>query len=346
MDIDRPVLDTDVAMTRLALAVFLTCLLHQQWSHGQSITTEAAVSAGASTDDVSAVAAQLRAFGDVKGGVRFFGEAAWARSSDTDNDSFAAAYPYGNRVQIIEAYAERLFRPREALVGARAGRFRTPFGISSASDHAYSGFLRPPLVRYDAHAGVSNYDIEQGADFVAGIPRLTVETALGAPADVGAATRASGLDAIVRVQASFGPFIAGASHMRTSPVRSADVDRGRASATGLDLRWMSGGVQLRGEWIAGRPFGDTTTTGWYADALVHHVGMGPVTAVARIEQLDYYETDSPEEELQRRQTIGARIRLPEGLSLNVNLLHRSGQLGEYRPTTLDVGLTWSVRRYR
>ena len=331
-------------MTRLALAVCMTCLLHPQGAHGQSITTEAAVSAGYSTDDVSAVAAQLRAFGDVKGGVRFFGEAAWARSSDTDNDSFAAAYPYGNRVQIIEAYAERMFRPRRALVGVRAGRFRTPFGIYSASDHAYSGFLRPPLIRYDADAGVSNYDVEQGADFVAGIPSLTVETAFGAPADVGAATRASGLDAILRVQGSYGPFIGGASHMRTSSLQSAEIDRGRASATGLDLRWMYGGIQLRGEWIAGRPFAGTTSSGWYADALVHHVGMGPVTAVARIEQLDYEETGSSKEELQRRQTIGARIRLPGGLSLNVNLLHRSSELGEYRPMTLDVGLTWSVRR--
>jgi hypothetical protein len=29
----------------------------------------------------------------------------------------------------------------------KAGRYRTPFGISSGSDHAYMGFQRAPLVR-------------------------------------------------------------------------------------------------------------------------------------------------------------------------------------------------------
>jgi hypothetical protein len=108
---------------------------------------------------------------------------------------------------------------------------------------------------------------------------------------------------------------------------------------------MSGGVQLRGEWIAGRPFTGTTSSGWYADALVHRVGMGPVTAVLRIEQFEYEETGSTEDEFQRRETIGARIRLLYGLSLNLNLLHRSGDLQGYRPTTLDVGITWSIRHY-
>jgi hypothetical protein len=336
-----------MAMTRVPfmLAVLMTSHLRPCTAYGQSITAEAAVSAGLSTDDVSAAAVQLRAFGDVKGGVRVFGEAAWARSSDADNDAFAAAYPYGNRVQIIEAYGERMFRPRGALLGVRGGRFRTPFGISSASDHAYSGFLRPPLIRYDESSGVSNYSLEQGIDVVAGIPNFTVETAFGAPGDVGTVRRAHGLDAIVRVQGSVGPFIAGVSHMRTPPMASAAVESVRASATGFDLRWMSDGIQFRGEWTTSRPFAGTTSTGWYADALVHRVGMGPVTAVARVEQLDYEEAGSTEDELQRRVTVGVRIRFFEGLSLNVNLVHRSGEIEEYRPTTLDVGITWSIRRY-
>ena len=54
------------------------------------------------------------------------------RTSETDEstDAFGAAYPYGNRVQVTEAYGERLFRPGPALVGFRAGRYRTPFGIT------------------------------------------------------------------------------------------------------------------------------------------------------------------------------------------------------------------------
>jgi len=334
-------------MKTIALAACVVCLTGTPIAHAQSMTTEAVVSAGASTDEVSAIGAQLRAFGDVMSGVRFFGEAAWAKSSNDDNDFMGSAYPYNGRVQIIEAYAERTFRPGEALVSIRGGRFRTPFGIYSASDHAYSGFLRPPFFRYDEHEAVSNNFLEHGADLVVGVPRLTLETALGAPADVGTAVRRSGLDAVFRLQGYYGPFIAGVSHMRTSSLKSAEVE-GRADFSGLDLRWSHNGIQARGEWMTGHPFAGATTHGWYADTFVHLVGMGPVTAVARVEQFEREEAGESEEEPARRQVIGVRIRLPRALTLNVDVVHRMGSVEaeESRPTTLDVGLTWSVRPHK
>jgi hypothetical protein len=75
---------------------------------------------------------------------------------------------------------------------------------------------------------------------------------------------------------------------------------------------MRGGVQLSGEWIEGQPFDGTTTTGWYLDAIVHRVAMCPVTAMARIERVDY-DTNPPVDIHRRRQTLGARIRIREGL---------------------------------
>jgi hypothetical protein len=72
--------------------------------------------------------------------------------------------------------------------------------------------------------------------------------------------------------------------------------------------------------------------------------MGPVTAVARIEQLDFEDPSEAEESLSRRQTIGARVRVAGRFSVDVNLVHRQGDLKAYRPTSFDVGLTWSVRR--
>ena len=322
-------------------------LLQAPFARGQSITTEAALSAGSSTDDVQAGAVQLRAFGELKNGVRFFGEAAWAASSDTGNDAFGAAYPYLNNVQVIEAYGERIFRPSDAVLDIRAGRFRTPFGIYNASDHAYMGFLRSPLVRYLAYeSSLSNNFLEHGADVVVGVPRLTFETALGAPADVGKATRASGLDTLFRVQGSYGPFIVGVSHLQNhasgTPEYSSGSSSFSATATGIDVRWMQSGVQLRGEWISGKPTEDATNNGWYVDALIHRVGMGPVTAVARIEQLSV--TDEGEDTDQGRQTIGSRVRVLEGLSLNVDVVHRSGEFPtKFHGTALDLGITWTLR---
>jgi hypothetical protein len=313
--------------------------------HAQTVTTEEAVSVGVSSDNVFAVATQLRAFGEVRGGIRYFVEGAWAEASGGASDAFGAAYPYGNRVQAIEAYGERMFQPHGMIVGIRAGRFRPPFGISSGSDHAYTGFLRAPLVRYDGYFALSNDFLEHGADLVVGVPQLTVEGAVGVPADVGESSRKSDVDTIVRVQSSAGPFIVGASHIRTSPYQTGGFAQGRTEFTGADVRWMQWGVQLRGEWLTGQPFDGTTTTGWYADAIVHRVAMGPVTAVGRLERLDY-EVRQPFDLHTRRQTIGARVRIVDGLSVQVNLLHQTGQPAGYTQQAVDVGVTYSLRMPR
>jgi hypothetical protein len=329
-------------VTGARIAVCVTCVLQAHLARAQAITTEAAVTSGASSDGTSVVATQLRAFGEVGPHIRYYAEAAWAASSDVDSGAFGAAYPYGNRAQIIEAYAERMFRPFATIVDVRAGRFRPPFGIYNASDQAYVGFLRAPLIRYDGNFALSNNFLEQGAAVVVGVPRLTFETSVGKPGDVGASARQPGLDTVVRAQSSAGPFIVGLSHIRTLSGQTGSFVRGRMEFTGLDLRWMRDGVQLRGEWIKGQPFDGTTTMGWYADAIVHRVAMGPVTAVARIEQLDY-DTRPPFDLHRRRQTLGARIRIREGLSAEVNVLHQTGQPDEYGRAAVDIGVTYSVR---
>ena len=204
------------------------------------------------------------------------------------------------------------------------------------------GFLRPPLVRYADYASLSNDYLEHGADVVVGVPRLTFEMALGAPGDVGDTVRGSGLDTVIRVQGSYGPFIAGASYMRNHSYEPPGDRNFRATAKGIDIRWMQSGVQLRGEWIAGRPVGDATNSGWYVDALVHRVVMGQVTAVARVERLTV--DDAGVQSRQGRQTLGARIRVIDPLSVNVNIVRRSGAFNqEYGKTSLDLGLTWTLR---
>lgn len=324
----------------------IACGLGARLADGQSLTPEAAITVGKSSEGaISVIATQLRAFGEVKPGIfRYYVEGAWARSSDDDSDAFGAAYPYTNRFEIIEAYGEQMFRPGNAIVGLRAGRYRSPFGIYNASDHAYTGFTRAPLIRYGGYFALSNNYLEHGADLIVGVPRLTIETSLGVPGDVGTAIRRPGLDTVVRVQGQIGPAMLGVSRIRTSPYQPRTFARGRADFTGLDVRWMRGGVLLRGEWITGRPFDGRTTTGWYADAIVHRVAMGPVTAVARVEKLDYPHPVSTRAVHSKRQTIGARIRIFEGLSAQVNALHHTGLLGSFDSKAVDIGVTYSFRR--
>jgi hypothetical protein len=344
-----------VRFARVALFIAAACALTRT-ADGQSVTTEASVSAGASSEDLTSIATQLRAFGETPLHIRYYVEGAWGRTTDDESDAFGAAYPYRNRFELIEAYGERLFKPRGTVLGIRGGRYRVPFGIYNASDHAYTGFLRAPLIRYEDYAALSNNFLEQGLDLVGGIPRLTVETSLGIPGDVGEDVRPSGFDRVVRAQGTLGRAIVGVSHLWTSPYQPAVFAHGKAQFTGLDLRWMRDGVQLRGEWLTGQPYDGTTTTGWYADAIVHRTWMGPVTAVARVERVNAvtsvdgveplgYDVVAPIALHPKRQTIGARVRLLYGLSTQVNVFHNTGLLEQYRNTMVDVGVTYSVRRH-
>jgi hypothetical protein len=144
------------------------------------------------------------------------------------------------------------------------------------------------------------------------------------------------------VQGYHGAWIVGVSHIRTHPTEPESVAPGRAEFTGVDLRWMHDGVLVRGEWITGQPFDGPTTDGWYADVMLHRMAMGPVTAVLRAEQLNYNNV-TPLAIHQTRLTVGAKVRLPRGLTAHANVLRESGNLPAYRSTPVDFALTYSIR---
>lgn len=327
-----------LSVTTLAAGVLLA-----NTAYSQALSVEAAQTGGYSTDRVSAAATQVRVFGDAVAGVRFNLEAAWAARSgvDGETDAFGAAYPYGNRVQVIEAYGERIFRPRSALLAVRAGRFRTPFGIFSGSDHGYSGFLRAPLIRYDDYYGLSNNFLETGASLAVGKPSLYVETTVGTPSDVGEARRRAGLDRVVRAQGSYRTLIAGISYVSANPHQSPRFARGRAQFTGVDGRWMQSGVEIRGEWLAGQPFDGTRTSGGYLDLRIHRPALGPLTPVLRAERLAY-DARPPRALYAQRYTTGGRVQVRNALTAQLNVVHQHG-LPELRATALDIGLTYVFR---
>jgi hypothetical protein len=321
-------------------------------AQAQTLTTEVDVTGGYSSEDrVNAIAAQLRVFGEAKAGIRFNVEGTWARRSEDDTDAFGAAYPYGGRVQVSEAYAERMFYRGSRLAGIRLGQYRTPFGIYNRSDHAYSGFLRAPLIRYDAYWALTNNFLERGVDVIVGTPRLSVEASLAVPGDLGTHQRRSGLNRVVRAQGYYRALIVGASHINTAPYGAAKYAAGRMDFNGVDARVTLDGVQFRGEFLHGQPWKGPTTNGWYVDAIVHRRFMGPVTAVLRTEQLDYQSpvpfSDHDESGYTgwhgRRATVGGRVRLPGGFTAQVNVIRQSSELAEYGRTALDMALTYSVR---
>ena len=100
-------------------------------------------------------------------------------------------------------------------------------------------------------------------------------------------------------------------------------------------------LELRGEWIDGQPFDRMHTRGGYLDAFVHRREMGPFSAMARIEVLDY--DAGKRSVLAKRATIGTRIHLVESLYAQVNLSHQLGALYAAPPTSTDVAVTYTLR---
>jgi hypothetical protein len=324
----------------------------------QTIAAELDVTAGYSGEEIRAAASQLRVSGEAPAGIQFFAEAAWGDRwagnspfvgegiSGVDpigSDVFGAAYPYSGRMQLMEMYAERYFRPRALTLGVRAGRFRMPFGIYGRSDYGYSGFLRPPLIRYDGYFGVSNNWLEDGAMFTAGVPQLFVEASVSRPHDAGFAVRREGVDASVRAQGYRGQFVVGASYARSNPYLSPRFAVGRQAFSGVDIRWAHpAGLQARGEFLKGHSYEGVSTTGWYIDGIVHRPRMGPFTAVIRGERLDY-TAPSPRDRRSKRLTLGTRVRLPEPLTLQLNYLRQHGDLPRIKTHSIDFSATYSFR---
>jgi hypothetical protein len=307
----------------------------------QAVSSEVSMTGGASTDEVTAKAMQGRVFADTSW-VRVFGEASWATVAGPHSDAFGAAYPYERRVEIMDAYGERTFRGERFLGGVRAGRFRTPFGIYGGSDHGYGGFVRAPFIRYAGYWALGNTFLEHGVNLVAGVPSMQVEYTVAAPSDVGEddEKRRPGTDQVVRVQGYHGSLVVGASYIRTQPFRPR-TPTARMEFTGVDVRWMRDGFQLRGEWLDGEPNASRHTRGGYIDAFVHRREMGPVTAVARVEMLDFTGGRTPV--FARRATLGARVLIADGLYATVNGSHQTGAVySEYR-NSVDLGLTYTLR---
>jgi hypothetical protein len=331
-----------MAVSKVAVAVLLLVAIDSRFAAAQTLVTELDVSVGHSTDDVHAAGTQLRIFGEAMAGWRFNVEGTWAGAWGPQSDAFGAAYPYNKKVRPMEVYAENTFHVGRYLTGVRFGRYRTPFGIYSRSDHAYNGFLRAPLIRYGTAFALSNNFLEGGASVIGGLPNLYVEASLGVPQDEDIHRRRPGLGGTIRVQGSAGPLIVGVSHIRTQPSAARSFARGNTEFSGVDVRWMHSGVQLRGEWIDGRPFNGTRTFGGYVDAIVHVRAMGPVTAVARAERLNYLA--GQRSQFPRRYTAGARVRVASMLVGHVNVIGHSGVTGRAAKASLDLGLTFTVRR--
>ena len=328
-----------------ALALVWACSVSSAMA--QSVTGEVSVTGGVSTDRVAGGATQARVFGDAPW-FRYYVEGAWTKlaagAGGEESEAFATAYPYEGPPRVMEAYLEKLVDRGRFVGGIRAGRFRTPFGIHDAGDHAYVGFLRAPLVRYEGYWALSNTFLEHGVNLVAGTSFLQAEVTAARPADVSDdVRRRAGTDTVVRVQGYRGPLVVGVSHVRSPTYGPVAYTTGQMVFTGVDARWMSAGVQLRGEWLVGRPWNGSSTEGGYLDALIHRPFMGPLSVVARVEALEYREPLNIYSSSVRGAAIGGRVKLMDGLHGQVNVTHRPSEPHGPSVTATDVALTYTVR---
>jgi len=329
-------------MNRRTLACTLGFLLLTSVAAAQGVTAEADITAGRSTEGVNAAGTQLRLFGAVGHDWRMSAEVTWAGNfKNRESDAFGAAYPYDRSVRPMEVFVERALPKAERLATIRIGRYRDPFGISGRSDHAYGGFTRAPLIRYGTNWALSNTFMTTGVDALIGRPALSVEASVGASQDEGQARRPDALALVVRTQGYWHSTIVGVSHMRSRPSMHGSYVQGPMVFTGIDGRWMRGGVQLRGEWVDGRPFNGVATRGGYLDLIVHRTGMGPLTLVGRVEKLDY--DAGPFSAYYHRVVVGGRYQATRAIGTQINVLHQPAGLTHGHRNVLDASVTYTVR---
>ena len=328
---------------RAGIVVCLVCAIAGvSRVNAQTVTAEADLTAGRSTENVNAVATQLRLFGSVGREWRMWAEVTWAGNyKNRESDAFGDAYPYDRRVRPMEIYLERALPRAGRIAALRVGRYREPFGLSARSDHAYAGFSRAPLIRYGRNWALSNSFMTTGIDALVGYPALSVEASAGVSQDEGETRRPDALDVTVRAQGYWKSAIVGVSHMRSKPSMRGSYVHGPMVFTGIDARWMRGGLQLRGEWLDGQPFNGVTTRGGYIDVLVHQHGMGPVTLVGRMEKLDY--DAGPFSAYYHRFVAGGRYQATRAIGLQINVLHQPVGLTDGHRTVVDAGVTCTLR---
>jgi hypothetical protein len=332
-----------MAVRGVAAAVAILCAASS--AAAQTVTGEVSLTGGVSSDQVTVGATQARVFGELPL-FRFFAEGTWTSlHGGHESEAFSAAYPYEGPARPMEAYAERLLKSGRFVGSVRAGRFRTPFGIYSASDHAYTGFLRAPLVKYEGYWALSNTFLEHGVNVMGGTSFLQAEATVARPADASDdERRQAGVSTVLRVQAYHGPVVIGVSHLQAPTYGPSEWAHGPLRFTGVDFRWMNAGVQLRGEWLFGSPWEGSTTKGGYVDGLVHRPFMGPLTLVGRIETLDYLTPGAPQFSSRvHGGAVGARIGLLKDLYGQVNVTHRPSEPYGASVTATDVALTYTIR---
>ena len=187
---------------------------------------------------------------------------------ESGSDAFGAAYPY-DRDAAADGDVRRATVPARgaALVGSRRP-------LPRAVRH-----LRPERSRLQRLPARAAHPVRQrtgrsrtrfskrGVDVLAGRPSLYSRDEPRARRSetrgVRAAAGARHGDPRAGVLRS---LIVGASYLHTQPSRTRPFVQGDMEFGGVDARWMRGGVQLRGEWIGGRPFDGVATRGGYVDA--------------------------------------------------------------------------------
>ena len=247
----------------------------------------------------------------------------------------------------MEIYAERYFRPRGAMLAVRAGRFRMPFGIYNRSDHGYSGFLRPPLIRYDGYFGISNNWLEDGAMFTAGAAATVRRSQRQPPARRRirrSARRARHVDPRARLPRTVRrrrKLRAQQSVSVAAICRRTPGVLGRRCAMGASVRTAGARGIPEGPFVRGRVDNRLVCRRHRAPARNGAVHGGRPRRSRWTTRLP-----APRDRRAKRLTLGTRVRLPGPVTLQLNYLRQHGDLPRLKSHSIDFSATYSFRMDR
>ncbi len=186
-----------------------------------------------------------------------------------------------------EAYAEA-----GSGLRLRLGQFRVPFGIYERGESDYFGFIQMPMARAqpttDYYSSYAFARLSSGVQVSGGSPELSYRVAVVDRSDRLWESRPGEMtDVVARVQTYADPWILGLStyqgHVGTDALWWKPGPAARARWWGVDWRYTTTGLMLRGEYIAGR-VGGRSPTGAYVDAVLHPAWMGKSSLLFRYER--------------------------------------------------------------
>lgn len=201
----------------------------------------------------------------------------WLEARSRLNDNFKVTFSAVN-IGYVTSLDELCVSIDYQGVNARVGRIRTPFGFNNWSEYFYTGINHFPLIRTSPLVGaLPLLRQDAGVGATVGGPKAQFQVAAFEPT--------TGISQVVPEKLNYG-----SARFQTSQagiivgLNFLDGFKANDHVYGLDARWTTNNLQVKGEYLAGQ--GPQQSAGYYVDLAYRLPHLTRSQIFGRTERLD------------------------------------------------------------